>query len=237
MRKGPGILTGFIFLLLFACSENVRTDGGKNSSPKIFTSGFAERRIKPNLAAIYFSVLTRSPQAEKARHDNADKVNAIVEKLRDLKISENQLETLDYRVQEMTSYHEGASRVDGYEVISQMKLSTSNTALVGKAIDQVIPLGANKIDRIEFDVAEREEIYRELLEQATTMARDKAARMADAASLGKITVVEVHEEPTDGGGPQPMQARFAMAGAASATPISGSALLRAQVSLTAQTKN
>lgn len=42
------------------------------------------------------------------------------------------------------------------------------------------------MEQIEFDIAERNDVYKELLEEATTQARDKALHIAEAGVLEKL---------------------------------------------------
>lgn len=211
--------------------------GGTREVPKIYTSGYAERKVQPNLAFVFFAVVTRASQAEKARADNASKVAALLAKIHELRLGDENLQTMDYRLGEVLSYKDGTSKIDGYEAVNNMKISLRDIKLVGKVIDQVISSGATKIEKIEFDVAEREEIYRELLEQATTIAKEKATRIADASSLGKVTVLEAKEE-TSNDNETPMRGKMMMeAGSAASTPISGMATLKAHVSLVARTRD
>ena len=230
----------FIFLILAISSCTGPSvvgglEGGEH--PKIYTQGEAERRIEPNMANIVFAVLTRASNAEKAREENATKAAAVVAKLKELKIPEEDLQTLDFRIQEVRNYQNGSSKIDAYEVLSRMQLKVKDVKSVGKLIDQLVPLGANKIESVEFDVIEKEEIYRELLAEATSMAKDKAVRIADAAGLGKISVLEAKEEMRYN--PAPMYRGGFMAEAKSvdvSTPMAGATVLKANVSLTAVKK-
>lgn len=204
--------------------------------PRIFTTAQAERRVEPNMARIEFAVLTRAPNADKAREENAVKTTALMDKIKSIKIPAEDIETLDYRIQEVFSYQNGVQKVEAYEVVNRMQLRILDVKNVGKVIDQLVPLGANKIENVSFDVAEKDEIYRELLEEATTAAREKALRISDAAGLGKITVMEVREEYQQS--PVPMY-KFAMVDAARSdvqTQLSPTTVLKASISLTAKAR-
>jgi uncharacterized protein YggE len=129
-----------------------------------------------------------------------------------------------------------ASRIESYEVINRIQLRVLEVKSLGSILDQLVSLGANKVDNIEFDVAEKEEIYKELLEEATAAAKDKAQRMAKAAGLGKITVLELREEV---GGSEHSQPRYGMEMASAkmsdiSIPLSGSTVLKASVALVAK---
>ncbi len=207
--------------------------------PKIFTTAKAERKVDPNMAKITFAVLTRASTAEKAREENAKKMSALVEKLKELKVSEDHVQTLDYRIQEIVNYQNGASKIEGYEVLNRMQITILDMNGVGKMLDQLVALGANKVEGVEFDVAEKDEIYKDLLEEATGVAREKAGRMAEAAGLGKVSVLEVREELSFSAGPT-FKMSMAMAEAASdrsSTPMAGTATLQASVALTAKARD
>ena len=227
------------FLLAAASCSGPTNTGSGTEHPKIYTTGEMERRVEPNMAKVTFAVLTRAGNADKAREGNAAKTNAVVDKLKELKVPEEDLETLEYRIQEVINYQKGDSKIEAYEVLSRMQLKIKDVKSVGKIIDQLVPLGANKIESVEFDVIEKEEIYRELLAEATAQARDKAAHISEAAGLGKISVIEAREEPRNNPGPQ-SRGGFAMMEAARAdnsTPLAATTVIKASVSLTAKTKD
>lgn len=237
MRK---LLFFALIFILNACSEGIPPGHpGEVLVPKIYTSAFAEKRVEPNMARVTFAVLTRASQAEKARNENAIKVTAILEKLHNLKIQGEDIQTLDYNLREVMSYDKGSSKIDAYEVTNRLSIKILDVKNLGKIVDQLVPLGANRVEQIEFDIAERNDVYKELLEEATTQARDKALHIAEAGGLGKITVLEVREEGS--AQPPPFMAMGMMraegAGGAASSPMSASAYVRAQVSLTAKAKN
>lgn len=205
--------------------------------PRIYTTAQAERRVEPNMALITFAVLTRAPSADKARSENALKGKALMDKFKEMKIPEGDLETLDYRIQEIINYQNGTHKIEAYEVSNRMQLRILDVKNVGKMLDQLVPLGANKIEGVSFEVAEKDEIYKELLEEATTLAREKAARMAEAAGLGRVTTVEVRE---DGNQNSPPIFRYAkmesMREGDASTQMAPTAVIKASVALTAKAK-
>lgn len=205
--------------------------------PRIYTTAQAERRVEPNMAKIVFAVLTRSSTADKARQENAAKTTALMEKFKDMKIPDTDIETLDYRIQEIINYQNGAQKIEAYEVVNRMQIKVLDVKNVGKMVDQLVPLGANKIESVNFDVAEKDEIYKELLEEATALAREKAARMSEAAGLGRVTAVEVREE---GGHSSPPVFKYAKAESFSdseaSTQMAPTATIKASVALTAKAK-
>ena len=227
-------------MVLNSCGEGTsQGHSGEVLVPKLYTSAFAEKRVEPNMARVTFAVLTRASQAEKARNENAIKVTAIMEKLTHLKIQGDDIQTLDYSLREVMSYDKGASKIDAYEVTNRISIKVLDVKNLGKVVDQLVPLGANRVEQIEFDIAERNDVYKELLEEATAQARDKALHMAEASGLGKITVLEVREESSAQPPPFMAMAMMRAEGAAggASSPISASAYVRAQVSLTAKAKN
>lgn len=239
MQKFSAYFLMIIFLK--ACSESLPPGSPHEALvPKIYTSAFAEKRVEPNMARVTFAVLTRASQAEKARNENALKVTAIMKKLQNLKIQDEEIQTLDYNLREVISYDKGTSRIDAYELVNRLSLKILDVKNLGKIVDQLVPLGANRVEQIEFDIAERNDVYKELLEEATAQARDKALHIAEAGGLGKITVLEVREESSAHQPPpfMPMgMMRAEGVGGAASSPMSASAYIRAQVSLTAKAKN
>ncbi|MEZ4814945.1 MAG: SIMPL domain-containing protein [Bdellovibrionota bacterium] len=114
-------------LMLLSCLALLSCSGkshgiGDSDSPKIFTTGQAERRVEPNMAKVTFAILTRAQNAEKARSENASKVSVLIKKVKEMKIPESDLESLDYRIREIINYQNGTQRIEAYEVNNRMQI-------------------------------------------------------------------------------------------------------------------
>ena len=87
-----------------------------------------------------------------------------------------------------------------------MRVTIRDIAKSGGILDKVVSAGANQVNGISFDSADRQTPEDAALKAAIADAARKAAIMADAAGVKLVRVLTV--SASEGGGPQPMYARM-----------------------------
>jgi len=199
--------------------------------PQIVTAGVGEAKVVPDRARIQIAVQSRAATAAAAGAANAKKQKAVIDTLRAIGLSAEQITTTAYTVQPDMQYDKdgGTPRVVGYVVMNSIRAELSRIDLVGPAIDASLAKGANSIDQLELYSSHADEARRVSLADAVAKARGDAEAMAAAAggSLGRLLELASAEAPS------PVQP-FAMAamrvGKASSTPIEpGEATVRTTV--------
>jgi uncharacterized protein YggE len=200
---------------------------------QIVTAGSGEARISPDRATISIGVQTRALTAAAAGADNARRQKAILDTLRTLGLSSEQLSTVNYNVSpEMQYSPNGATppKVTGYTVSNTVQADVRRLDDVGKVIDAALAKGANEISSLQFFSSKADSVRRVALASAVASARADAEALAKAAggSLGPLLELSSSNSPIRG--PQPiMMSR--MADAKVATPIeSGEQTFSASVS-------
>ena len=199
--------------------------------PQIVTSGVGEAKVTPDRARIQIAVQTRAATAAAAASANGKKQRAVIDTLRGLGFTAEQLSTTAYSVQPEMQYDKdgGAPRVVGYVVANTIRADAPRFDLIGPAIDAALAKGANSIDQLELYSSRAEDARRTSLADAVGKARADAEVMAKAAggSLGRLMELASAEQPS------PIQP-FALAAVRmakdSSTPIEpGQATVRASV--------
>ncbi|HEY4217775.1 MAG TPA: SIMPL domain-containing protein [Gemmatimonadaceae bacterium] len=208
---------------LFAVSGRVfaQTAAGSGAvPPQIVTSGSGEARISPDRATISVGVQTRAATAALAGADNARRQRAILDTLRALGLTSEELSTVNYSVSPEMQYTPNGStppKVVGYTVSNTVRADVRRLDDVGKVIDAALAKGANEISSLEFYSSKADSVRRVALSGAVTSARADAEALAKAAggSLGSLLELSTTEMPIRQ--PQPiMMSRMADA---KATPI------------------
>lgn len=198
--------------------------------PQIVTSATGEARYVPDRAIIQITVQTRAQTAAMAGTTNARRQRAVLDTLRAIGFTQEQLSTTNYSVQPEFRYDKegGTPHVVGYVVSNTVRADAPRIEMVGPAVDAALAKGANLISGLDFYSSRADETRRAALAAAVARARADAEVMARAAggtlgSLIEITSFEQSSPP-----PRPM---MEMAKAASAeTPIvAGAETLRATV--------
>lgn len=186
--------------------------------PQVVTTGRGEVRAAPDRATILFAVETRGATAAASGAENARLQRAVLDTLRRLGLTDEQLSTLGYQVHPEYLHEERKSpRITGYIARNSVRVEARRLDMLGRYIDGALAAGANQISSLVFGSTKADELRREALAAAVTRARADAEAMARAAggSLGSLLEITSGFEY-----PRPMeQATMRMAADAAETPI------------------
>lgn len=187
--------------------------GSMTAAPaRIVTSGEAEIRVVPDRASISIGVQTRAATAALASSDNARRQKAIIDTLRAMGLSAEQITTQNYSVYPETRYEPttGVGKVIGYNVSNIVRVDLRRVDQVGPFIDATLAKGANQINSIQFSSSTAAEARRTAMADAVRDARADAEVLARAAggTLGSLIELTSNSAPI-----RPMFGEMAMAAA------------------------
>jgi uncharacterized protein YggE len=207
---------------------------GAPATPQIVVSGSGEVRVTPDRAIINIGVYSRAATAAAAARDNARKQAAIIDTLRSLGFTNDQISTMHYNVSPEMRHEPrtGRSEVVAYTVSNTVRVDVRRLDQIGTAIDAALAKGANQIHGLDFYVFNTDEPRRRALTQAIERARLDADAMARAAggSLGALLEMSTGFTPIPIIRQEMAMARTGVAQADVATPIQpGEEVLRAIV--------
>lgn len=188
--------------------------------PSINITSTADMKVTPDRATIRISVQTKAPTAVAAASANAKKQNAVLDALRKLGLSNDQLSTADYNVNPDYRYEPNKEpQLVGYEVTNTVLADIRDISQVGKILDAALGSGANLVSSLEFYASNTEAARSQALSAAIAKARVEAETAAKAAggSLGGLLELNVGANESFPPPPRPMY-RMA-ADAAASTPI------------------
>ena len=160
-------------------------------------SGNAQITVSPDEAYVYISVITNATTAKAAQDENRKTANDVIAALKQLGITGDNIETTTYNLQKLTEWvdKEGKSVDNGYTLTHTLKVTTGDVEGVGKLVDAAVGAGANGVEQIDFGLTKASEknVRDQALLNATTVAREKAERMAQAAGVKLVKVINVYE--------------------------------------------
>lgn len=126
----------------------------------------------PNIAVIRLGVQTTGENLVDIQAENAQTAQSIIQALQRMGISD--IKTFQYSIDKIYDYENGRQIDRGYSVRNVLEIRTTNLDMVGNIIDVAVNLGANVVDLISFDVANREYYYQQALNMAIMNAMQKA---------------------------------------------------------------
>jgi hypothetical protein len=169
-------------------------------SPHITTTGSGEARISPDRATIFVGVQSRATTAAAAGNDNARRQKAVLDTLKALGLTTDQLSTLNYNVSPEMVYPQtggGTPKVTGYVVTNTVRADVRRIDDVGKLIDAALAKGANEISSLQFYSSKADSARRAAMAEAVKNAQADAEVLARASggSLGGIIEVSTGSAP------------------------------------------
>lgn len=181
--------------------------------------------IVPDLAYLVFGVEMTDVDLARARRANATRMAAVLAALKALGVAETDLRTSGYQVRQEYSHPE--QRPAGYHVSNTILATVRDLTTLGDAIDAVVGAGANRIQSVRLDLADK----------AVADARDKAEQHARLSGMRlgmPLAIVESggHSPPSHAVYDAPPFARR-LAAPAHPTPIeAGESLISLLVQIT-----
>lgn len=165
--------------------------------PTIVTRGQGETKITPDRARLEVSVQTRASTAADAGAQNAKKQQSVLDALKKLGFTAEQLSTVDYNLfPEMQYDKNGQSpRVVAYNATNTVRVDIRDVGMIGKAIDASLEAGANMISSLSFYASNSDSARRSALASAVARARSDADAIATAAggSIGALLEISTSD--------------------------------------------
>ena len=176
--------------------------------PQLTASGEGLVEVVPDIAVVTLGVVTRGRTAAEALTANSTGMTAIIAGLKGAGIDEKDIGTSGFSVSPLypPERNDAAAepKIIGYAVSNQLRVTIRDLAASGALLDKVVNAGANQVNGISFEVADRVKPAEEALKRAVADARRKAAIMAEAAGVKLVRVLSVSAD--NGGGYYPTAA-------------------------------
>jgi uncharacterized protein YggE len=178
------------------------------SEPEITASGRGEVKLAPTYAALMVNIETRANTAVAAASQNAQRVEAVMKALRGAGLSEKDIATAAYNVQQMYDYSSPRQAPEpiGFSANTMIRAEVRRLESLGRVIDAAIGSGATGISGVQYFASNAEEARRSAMSQAVREARTDADVLARAAggSLGRLIALN-----SGGVSPFPRDIQFA----------------------------
>ena len=202
MRGKTALLGIALMILCAAVVGNVTAQLPEESKDKlIHVSGTGKVTTTPDQAVIVFAVETEHADVKTAQQENARRMDAVINALKNAGIPENNIRTASYNIYPVAENNyrpladDGRTpdlRIQFYRVINTVEVTLNDVDRAGEIVDLAVASGANRVDRFAFTLSEAKqlEFRSQALNAAVAQARGDANVVA--AALGK-TIVDVKE--------------------------------------------
>lgn len=180
-------------LLLLAMGLLLATPVFASEAPKtvVQVSGNSQKEIIPDVARINLSIISVSPNLEKAKQDNTQAANRVLAALKEQGVTDEQIKTNTYQVNPIYTYEKDRlPKLEGYRVTNGLEVRTA-IEKVGILVNEVTSAGANEINSIRFETTNETDSKNQALKDAVQDALKKAEVIAAALNkkVAKVTLV------------------------------------------------
>ncbi|MEI6288085.1 MAG: SIMPL domain-containing protein [bacterium] len=221
-----GILVLALIIYVSALTKNAIRQYdyiGKTLDAKDLVTVTGEGKVTatPDVAVLSIGVISEAPTVAQATKDNTDKMNKIIEAIKNqFQVEDKDLKTEAYSVSPRYNWTNNQQKIIGYGVNQDLQVKMRNFDKVGDLLGQSTILGANSVSGPQFIIDDPEKAKAEARAKAIAQAKEKAKVLSEQVGIGLGRIVNFSE---DGGNyVMPMYRSMAVADSAGSAMIKSS---------------
>jgi uncharacterized protein YggE len=177
-------------LILSACAPAGPTTINALPAPRTLNvNGLGEVTLTPDVAYIYVGVHTEGATASEAVDENKAQTTAVIDALKSAGVDEKDIRTTNFSIWPSQQYGPDGTVIGNVVMVdNSVYVIVRDMDGLGDLLDSVIAAGANSINSIQFDVADKTQAVKDARARAVEDAKTQAAELAEAAGveLGEI---------------------------------------------------
>lgn len=159
------------------------------------STGRAELEVVPDEAQVSVGITIQRSTVSATQEEANRVINAITRQLQSLGIKKEQIKTSNYSIYPNYDYNQGAGRIIGYNINSNLEIKLTDFELLNAVIDTATREGANQVGGVQFTLSKEKEA--ELKNQARQVAikdaQESAQELARLSGIRLGRVVDVQE--------------------------------------------
>jgi uncharacterized protein len=183
-------------VILSACGPAVVGQAAQPVTRNLTVNGLGSTYLTPDIAYIYIGVHSEGTTASEVVAANKTQTNAVLDALKKAGVEDKDLRTTNFSIYPSQQYDTNG-KVSGtiYMVDNTVYVTVRNLDGLGDLLDDTIAAGANSINSIQFDVADKSAAVKEARAKAVEDAKKQAQELADAAGvkLGDIQSISFYD--------------------------------------------
>ncbi|HQV95182.1 MAG TPA: SIMPL domain-containing protein [Anaerolineales bacterium] len=203
MKTKTMLVATLALLALVVSACGVAPAVGGNSAPNrtLSVAGSGTANLVPDIAYIYLGVHTELPSASEAVQANNAQTQQMIEALTNFGIDAKDIRTTNFSIYPFDKYDPLTGTPTGekyYSVDNTVYVTIRDLSKLGGLLDTVVTAGANTVNSIQFDVADKDSALKQARADALKDAKSKAEELSSVAgvSLGEIqTITFVDNQP------------------------------------------
>jgi hypothetical protein len=170
--------------------------GPQAASRSLTVTGAGQVALQPDIAYIYIGVNTENVSAADAVAKNNADTQRLIDALKAQGVAAEDLRTSNFSIWTNRPYGmDGQPGDPVYVVDNTVYVTVRDLENLGNLLDVAVRSGANNINSIQFDLADKSQAMSEARAAAVEAARKQAEELASAAgvNLGKIQTISFYD--------------------------------------------
>ena len=183
-------------IVLSACGPAAIVPASNETPHTLNITGVGQVSLTPDIAYIYLGVHTEMSSASEAVAENNAQTEKVIAALKKMGVEAKDIRTTNFSIWPSQNYGPDGMPLDmKYVVDNTVYVTVRNLAKLGDLLDSVISAGANTVNSIQFDVADKTAAMKEARDAAVKNAQEQAQELAVAAGvkLGDITNISFYD--------------------------------------------
>jgi uncharacterized protein len=181
-------------LVLSACGPTTINQEAQPVVRTLSVTGTGQANLVPDIAYIYLGVHTEKPTASEAMNENNAQTQTMIDALTSFGIDKKDIRTTNFSIYPTDKYDPQSGQPTGqkvYSVDNTVYVTVRDLKKLGDLLDTVVTAGANTINSIQFDVADKAAAIKTARADAVKDAETQAKELASSAglSLGDIQTI------------------------------------------------
>ena len=181
-------------LLVSACQPAAVNQAAAVNQRSLSVAGTGTAYLSPDIAYLYLGVHTEKQTASEAVTENNTQTQTVIKALTDFGIDAKDIRTTNFSIWPMDKYDPQTNLPTGqktYAVDNTVYVTVRNLSKLGDLLDTIVRAGANTVNSIQFDVANKDAALKDARADAVKDATAKAQELADVAGvkLGELQSV------------------------------------------------
>jgi len=185
-------------LVLSACGPTTINQAAPPALRTLSVTGTGQTNLVPDIAYIYLGVHNEKPTASEAMAENNAQTQKMIDALTNSGIDKKDIRTTNFSIWPTDKYDPQTGQPTGqkvYSVDNTVYVTVRDLKKLGDLLDTVVAAGANTVNSIQFDVADKEEATKNARAEAVKDAEKQANELASSAgvTLGDVQFIGFSE--------------------------------------------
>lgn len=194
-RKIIPVILGILILLTMSAFV---TGGGAGLVTPVRTlsvTGTGRSVIAPDIATINIGVHTENANASEALASNNSQAQNVADALKKIGVDQKDIQTTSFSIYPQQKYGPNGENLGNYYTVdNSVFVTVRDLTKMGDILSAVVAQGANSINGIQFDVADKTKASSDARKAAIADARKQAEELAASAgvTLGQVQTISMN---------------------------------------------